>query len=174
MTEPIPEPIADKKSIHIALALGSNVGDREAALRAAVKALSPYVKVTAISPVYETSPVYVTDQPSFYNAAVTGTTTLEPLALLWTLKDIENSIGRLPTFRYGPRVIDIDIIFYGDRIVKTSELTIPHARMAEREFVLRPLNTVAPNMQHPETGRTVADMLGQLPDDGMTRLDIDL
>ena len=96
-----------------------------------------------------------------------GTTRLEPLALLWTLKNMENEIGRMPTFRYGPRVIDIDILFYGEQIIKLPELTIPHARMTERDFVLRPLNTIAPNLRHPANGQTVAEMLSQLPDSNM-------
>jgi 2-amino-4-hydroxy-6-hydroxymethyldihydropteridine diphosphokinase len=164
----------EKPLITVALALGSNVGDREASMRGAIKALSPYVQVTAISPVYETAAAYVADQPAFLNAAIIGTTKLDPLPLLWTVKDIENEIGRIPTFRFGPRVIDIDIIFYGDLLLKSPELTIPHASMTEREFVLRPLNHIAPNMQHPLTGRSVADMLARLPEQGMTKLDIDL
>jgi 2-amino-4-hydroxy-6-hydroxymethyldihydropteridine diphosphokinase len=157
--------MTDKPEFTIALALGSNVGDRLAALRAAIKALDPYITVTALAPVYETAAAYITDQPAFLNTAVTGTTALEPLALLWTLKDIETTVGRQPTFRYGPRVIDIDIIFYGDKIIKTTELTIPHSRVSERAFVLRPLNAIAPNFRHPQTGHTVAGMLSQLPDD---------
>jgi 2-amino-4-hydroxy-6-hydroxymethyldihydropteridine diphosphokinase len=153
--------------VQIALALGSNIGNRLEALRAAVKALPPYVEVTAISPVYETAPAYVIDQPAFLNAAVIGTTRLEPLTLLWTLKDIENNIGRLPTFRYGPRVIDIDILFYGEQIVDLPELKIPHNAVAEREFVLRPLNNIAPNLRYPGTEQTVAGMLSLLPESGM-------
>jgi 2-amino-4-hydroxy-6-hydroxymethyldihydropteridine diphosphokinase len=149
----------------IALALGSNVGDRLAALRMAIKSMEPFVTVTALSPVYETAAAYVTDQPAFLNAALSGTTTLEPLTLLWTLKDIETLVGRAPTFRYGPRVIDIDILFYGERVVQTPELTIPHPHMAERAFVLRPLHAIAPDWEHPLTKKTVAHMLSQLPAD---------
>jgi 2-amino-4-hydroxy-6-hydroxymethyldihydropteridine diphosphokinase len=154
----------------IALALGSNLGDRLASLQAAVKALSPYVSVTAVSPVYETAAAYVTDQPAFLNAALIGTTTLEPLALLWMLKDIESEVGRTPTFRFGPRVIDIDIILYGDAVLTTPELTIPHLHMAERDFVLIPLNDIAPDWKHPRNGKTVSELRAALPESSVTNL----
>lgn len=148
----------------IALALGSNDGDRMEALRAAVKALAPYVDVASVSPVYETEPVYIDNQPLFLNAALLGTTKLAPLALLWNIKRIETEIGRTPTYRYGPRLIDLDLIFYGNQVLATPELTIPHSHMAEREFVLRPLADIAPDWVHPQTGSTVTEMLSHLPD----------
>ena len=157
-------------AIPVALALGSNLGDRLDSLRQAITALSPYVEITAISLVYETEPLYVTDQPAFLNAVIIGTTKLEPLALLWTAKDIESEIGRTPTYRYGPRVIDIDIIFYGDKIVDTPELSIPHRRMAERDFVLHPLNDIVPEWKHPINGLTVAEMCALLPSCSVTSL----
>ncbi|HUY69054.1 MAG TPA: 2-amino-4-hydroxy-6-hydroxymethyldihydropteridine diphosphokinase [Alphaproteobacteria bacterium] len=147
----------------VALGLGSNLGDRMENLRGAVRALAPYVTVTATSPVYETAPVYVGGQPAFLNAAVTGTTGLPPLALLRALKDLEAELGRMPTFRYGPRAIDIDIIFYGDEVLATPELTLPHPRLQEREFVLRPLTDIAPGWRHPANGLTVAEMLARVP-----------
>lgn len=161
---------AARKPIPVAFALGSNVGDRMEALRKAVLALRGYVDISAISPVYETAPAYVTDQPVFLNAAVIGTTLLEPLPLLWKVKDIETKVGRKPTFRYGPRVIDIDILFYGDLVYASDELTIPHTSLPEREFVLRPLCDIAPDLKHPKNGKTVADMLTSLADTGMTCL----
>jgi 2-amino-4-hydroxy-6-hydroxymethyldihydropteridine diphosphokinase len=148
----------------IALALGSNEGDRLAALRAAVKALAQYVDVTATSSVYETVPLYNDDQPHFLNAALIGTTKLTPLTLLWNIKRIETELGRTPTYRYGPRAIDIDIVFYGDQIIATPELTVPHPHVAAREFVLRPLADIASDWKHPQNGLTVKEMLGQLPD----------
>ena len=154
----------------IALALGSNVGDRHEALRAAVKALAHDIDITAVSSVYETAPAYVADQPAFLNAALVGTTKTTPLSLLWIAKDIESEIGRQPTYRYGPREIDIDIVFYGDLAMKTPELVIPHVRMTEREFVLRPLAEIAPDWKHPETGQTVAELLARVPETGMTKL----
>ncbi len=156
----------------IALALGSNLGDRMGALREAAAALRPFVQDMTLSPVYETPPAYATDQPSFLNAALTGTTALPPLALLWTLKQLEAELGRQPSFRYGPRRIDIDILFYGDAILHTPELTVPHAHMAEREFVLRPLADIAPGWRHPETGLTVAAMLNRLSRMDAVRVDV--
>jgi 2-amino-4-hydroxy-6-hydroxymethyldihydropteridine diphosphokinase len=156
----------------IALALGSNIGDRLANLRKAREALARYVTITAASPVYETAPAYVTDQPSFLNAALTGETALEPQALLFTVKNIERDVGRTPTFRFGPRVIDIDILFYGDLRLLTPELSVPHPALAERSFVLKPLADIAPDWPHPATGLTVRAMLEALPDaDSLRPLD---
>ena len=161
----------DAKTETVALALGSNMGDRLAALRAAIAALAPFVTVEAVSGVYETPPVYVADQPAFLNAALLGATQLEPLTLLWALKHIEADLGRQPTFRYGPRLIDIDVVFHGERRVTMPELTLPHPRLAEREFVLRPLADVAGKWRHPETGMTVDAMLAKLHDSAARRLE---
>ena len=125
--------------------------------------------ITALSPIYETPPAYVTAQPSFLNAAITGMTSLSPLALLWSLKYLEGQLGRQPTFRYGPRVIDLDLLLYGDQILKDSELSVPHPRIAEREFVLRPLADIAPGWKHPVTGVTVAEMLTCLAENTAVR-----
>jgi 2-amino-4-hydroxy-6-hydroxymethyldihydropteridine diphosphokinase len=149
---------------NIALALGSNMGDRLALLRAAVGALAASVTITKVSPIYETAPIYATDQPAFLNGVVLGETLQEPLELLRTLKELEIKLGREPSFRYGPRLIDIDILFYGNRILALPELTLPHPRMAEREFVLRPLADIAPDWEHPHTGLSVVEMLARVPD----------
>lgn len=154
----------------IALAVGSNVGDRAATLRSAFEAVRPWIAVEAISPLYETPAAYVVDQPSFYNAALVGTTRLDPLPMLWILKKLEVELGRAPTFRYGPRVIDLDLLLYDDQVVSSPELTIPHPRMAEREFVLRPLADVAPEWAHPQLGLTVAQMLERIPERVAMRL----
>jgi len=153
--------------IPVALALGSNMDDRLDALRKAVNGLRPFMTIEKISPVYETQPAYATDQPIYLNAALIGITSLQPLALLWTLKDLESEIGRMPTFRFGPRVIDIDIIFYGDQTLHVPELTIPHARLEERDFVLRPLSDIAPGWRHPKSGLTVAEMLAEIHDEAL-------
>jgi len=150
--------------IPVALSLGANVGDCVSGMRKAIDALSSFMTVTAVSSVYEADPVYVLDQPIFLNAAITGLTKINPLALMWTIKDIESDLGRGPTYQYGPRVIDIDIIFYGDMIIKTPELIIPHMRMEEREFVLRPLQEIASDWKHPGNGKTVSEMLQDFPD----------
>jgi 2-amino-4-hydroxy-6-hydroxymethyldihydropteridine diphosphokinase len=147
----------------IALALGSNLGDRQAALKAAVAGLKDFATVLAVSPVYETAPAYVTDQPAFLNAALIAETELTPSALLQALKKLESDIGRQPGLRYGPRIVDIDILFYGDQKFASAELHIPHPRMTEREFVLRPLADIALDWLHPISGQTVADMLAHVP-----------
>ncbi|MDD5586996.1 MAG: 2-amino-4-hydroxy-6-hydroxymethyldihydropteridine diphosphokinase [Alphaproteobacteria bacterium] len=158
------------KALHkVAIALGSNIGDRLANLRRACAGLARYMTIAAKSPVYETAAAYVTDQPDFLNAAVTGETALDPQALLFTVKQIEREIGRQPTYRYGPRAIDIDILFYDGLRLTTPELTLPHALLAERTFVLRPLSDIAADWPHPGTGITVGAMLKALPEDNGVR-----
>ncbi len=151
------------------LALGSNLGDREANLEAAIAALPPDVSVLDRSPIYETDPRYILDQPPFLNMALRGRTRLDAVALLGRLKSIERELGRTPTVRFGPRIIDLDIIFFGDAVIRTPDLAVPHPALAERAFVLRPLADIAPDKRHPETRRTVRDMLAELADDGGLR-----
>ncbi len=148
------------------IALGGNLGDRAANLEAAIAALGPEIVLRDRSAVYETEPRYVTDQPRFLNMAVRGETDLGADKLLRHLKKLEKSLGRTGGERYGPRLIDLDILFYGDAVIKTPGLSIPHPRLAERAFVLRPLADIAPRMVHPATGKTIMRMLEELPDDG--------
>ncbi len=147
----------------VALSLGSNVGDRLAYLRKAKEALRPYIKIEACSPAYETVSSYAGDQPLFLNAALCGTTAFDPKGLLYTIKDIEIELGRLPTFHYGPRVIDIDILFFDDVVMQSPHLTIPHMLMAERSFVLKPLSDICPQRVHPTLGKTVQALWDALP-----------
>jgi 2-amino-4-hydroxy-6-hydroxymethyldihydropteridine diphosphokinase len=133
----------------IYLALGSNLGDRRAHIAAATARLAPGVAVERVSSVYETKPAYLLDQPRFLTAALRGRTALEPSALLALLKRIERELGRVAGVRFGPRVIDLDILVYGDRSLATEALTIPHPRMAERPFVLVPLAEIAPDLTPP-------------------------
>ena len=153
----------------IYLSLGSNLDDRYAALQAALKALPPAVTVLAESPIYETPPWGVTDQPAFLNMVVRAETHLAPPALLAFLKRLETQLGRLPSIRYGPRKIDLDILFYDELILDTPELTIPHPRLHERAFVLVPLADLAPGLVHPVLGRSIRDLLAAVNTKGVER-----
>lgn len=134
-------------------------------LAAALDRLAGAITLVERSLVYETAPKYVTDQPAFLNMVVEGRTELPPEPLLDTLKAIESGLGRGAGRRYGPRPIDLDILFYDDLITETVRLTIPHPRIPERRFVLQPLADIAPSYHHPVSGTTVAAMLAALPDD---------
>jgi len=149
------------------LALGTNLGDRMDNLRRAIAALSPSVKVTALSPVYETPPWGYADQPAFLNMALAGKTDLEPLALITFLKKLETELGREKTFRNGPRLIDMDILFYDDLVFNQDDLVIPHPRLHERAFVLVPLNDIAPDLMHPVLKRTIRDLLKEVDTKGV-------
>ncbi len=146
----------------VLLGLGSNLGRRQDHLRRALTALAERLEITATSPVYETAPMYVTDQPLFLNMAVRGETEMAAAALLTWVKSLEAGLGRSASVRFGPRAIDLDILFYGRDVVTTPTLTIPHPRLAERAFVLRPLADIAPRWTHPVTGRRVDEMLADL------------
>jgi 2-amino-4-hydroxy-6-hydroxymethyldihydropteridine diphosphokinase len=144
--------------------MGSNIGDRQAHLEAAVGRLGEILSDVLVSPLYETDPVGVADQPAFLNLAVSGETDLPPGALLRAVKGIEWDIGRRPTYRWGPRVVDIDILLYGDSVVTEANLTIPHPEMTHRAFVLVPLADIAPEVRLPETGETVRELRERAPD----------
>jgi 2-amino-4-hydroxy-6-hydroxymethyldihydropteridine diphosphokinase len=143
---------------HVYLSLGSNLGDRDANLRAAIARLGEEMDVTQVSPVYETEPLLVEDQPLFHNLACAGLTPLDPPSLLDALKRIEVSLGRIPGPRYGPRPIDIDILLFDHLTLATPALTIPHPAMLERAFVLIPLAEIARDQRHPSTGATIGEL----------------
>ncbi len=152
----------DTPAVTCLLGLGTNLGDRERNLRRAHRMLTTIMHVTATSPVYETPPWGMTDQPLFLNACLAGQTDLAPGVILAACGRIERELGRQPGARWGPRLIDIDLLFYGDAVLDEPGLTVPHPRLAERAFVLRPLADIAAAFVHPTLGLTVAELLDRV------------
>ncbi len=144
------------------LGIGSNLGNRESNLAKALEALSRRMTIERISSIYETEPVGYVEQPWFLNMVCSGTTGLDPFEVLSLAKEIEAQLGRIPDFPNAPRTIDIDIIFYDDRIIETTDLVIPHPRMVERAFVLIPLAEIAPEFIHPANGTSVKELLSKI------------
>ena len=141
------------------LSLGTNMGRREENLERALLALQAIGTVTAVSLVYETKPWGLLAQADFLNVCAAATTSLAPRPLLTTLKIIERELGREPGLPWGPRLIDLDILFYDDLVYHDDHLTIPHPLLAERAFVLVPLADIAPQLRHPITQQRVLDLL---------------
>jgi 2-amino-4-hydroxy-6-hydroxymethyldihydropteridine diphosphokinase len=144
------------------LALGTNLGDRLANLTSAIQALPPTVQPLAASRVYEPPPWGYVDLPAFLNQVIQAQTELAPLDLLAWLKRLETELGRQPGLRYGPRLIDLDILLYDDLQLETPALTVPHPRLSERAFVLAPLADLAPDLRPPGMDQTVRELLARL------------
>lgn len=144
------------------LGLGSNLGNKSANLKKAISYLKKYIKVTKMSAFYKTEPVGYKNQDWFLNCAVEAETGIKPLDLLKLLKSIEKKLKRAKTIKYGPRTIDIDILFYGNNIMKTKKLVIPHPRMHKRLFVLEPLSSIKPGLVHPKIKKTIIQLKNTL------------
>lgn len=144
------------------IALGSNIGDRVGHIHNALDHLSSYATVVETSHLYETDPMLVTDQPLFLNAACKVTTDLTPSELLRAVKETEDTLGRVKTIRYGPRAIDLDILFFDDSLVDEPDLTIPHIGIPDRDFVLAPLLDLDADLRHPRLDCTVGQLWQQL------------
>jgi 2-amino-4-hydroxy-6-hydroxymethyldihydropteridine diphosphokinase len=151
--------------IVVYLSLGSNVGNRTGNLRAAISALpGAEVRVRRVSKIYETEPVDYVEQDWFLNCVVEAETDLPPVDLLRQLRAVETRMGSRKAFAKGPRLLDVDILLYGGAVIDEAELKVPHPRMAERRFVLVPLVEIAPEVRHPVSGKTAAQMLESTPD----------
>ena len=155
------------------IALGSNLGDPKLNVMSAAAEIDklPASKVNALSPLYETSPVGVTDQPQFCNAVLQLKTRLSPFELLKCLQQIETGVfKRSRTLRWGPRTIDLDLLLYGCDVIDDEALLVPHPRMAERRFVLQPLCDISPNLVHPVLLRTISELLDSLQSDEILKM----
>ena len=151
------------------LALGTNLGDRSANLKQAIAALTPQLEVKAKSRVYETPPWGFEEQPKFLNQVVKANTYLDPEPLLKHLKRLEVALGRQESFPNGPRLIDIDLLFYDNLVLNKPSLVIPHPRLHERGFVLLPLLDIAPNLVHPVQQKTVEELVALVNVEGIEK-----
>jgi len=146
----------------VAIALGSNIGNRRANLEAAIDLVLPHIRSALVSSFFETEPVGVGDQPRFLNGAIVGEASLPPQALLARLLAIEEQLGRTRPYWGAPRTIDLDLILYGDVVITEPGVQIPHPRFRERAFVLDPLIEIAPELVDPVTGRTLVELRSAL------------
>lgn len=149
-------------SVRVYVALGSNLGSRSENLTEALRRMADIGNIIQQSAVYDTKPQYVTDQPPFLNQVVLFKTAALPLDLLDAFKKIEMDMGREPGLRYGPRLIDLDILYYDTKIINHPRITIPHPEIAKRDFVLRPLAEIAPDFLCPLHHKTIVELFRAL------------
>jgi len=149
------------------LGLGSNLGEREQNLATALARLQERLRLLTVSSLYETAPWGITEQPPFLNAAIAVETELSPAELLAFIKGVEREMGRQPSGRWGPRLIDIDILLYGDLVLQTPDVVVPHPHLAERAFVLVPLAEIAPDVVHPVYQQTIQALLARVGGEGV-------
>jgi len=151
------------KSQTVYLAFGANLGNPKKQIEQGIMALNDHgVRVIDRSSWFDTEPVQMNDQPWFLNLVVRAETALEPQALLAICQQVEKQAGRVPSVRFGPRHLDIDILLYGERLIESADLTIPHPRMEERPFVLIPLLEIAPDLENPTLHQHYAEILSRL------------
>lgn len=154
------------------IALGTNLGDRVANLAEARRRISQQFPIIRASHLYETPPWGITDQPAFYNQVIETCTDADPLDLLTLVKRMETEMGRVPGLRYGPRLIDIDLLVYGECLLNTPELSLPHARLFERAFVLVPFAEIAPDLIPLTQTNSIQELCSRLDPAGITRLEV--
>lgn len=152
------------------LGLGSNLGNRQANLALALHMLAPLVRVEAVSPLYESPPQPPAPPPAYLNAACRVVTGLSPTPLLRHLKRIEEQIGRRPAARWAPRPVDLDIVLFDDEVIDEADLVVPHPRLTERAFVLRPLLDIDVDLVHPATGERLDKVIERVGMDELTRV----
>jgi 2-amino-4-hydroxy-6-hydroxymethyldihydropteridine diphosphokinase len=161
----------DQPGTHrVFLGLGSNLGDRRLNLQQAVHLLGETMEVERLSSVYDTAPMLVIDQPRFLNMVCLVMTELSPEQVLVQVKTIEHTLGRVAGPRFGPRLIDIDLLLYDDLILASPSLTLPHPRMPQRAFVLLPLSELAPTLKHPVLHTRIAELAQAVPHTGVDKL----
>ncbi|MDH4247713.1 MAG: 2-amino-4-hydroxy-6-hydroxymethyldihydropteridine diphosphokinase [Deltaproteobacteria bacterium] len=167
--------IAPEAGEPVYIGLGSNL-EPERHLRQALNAMrqEPGLRIIALSPVYQTAPWGVADQPDFLNAVLELRTTVNPVAMLDWLLELEKRLGRVRLERWGPRTLDLDVLAWGNRVINTPQLEIPHPRLHQRGFVLVPFCDLAPQWRHPILGRTARDMLKEITGEGVTLTEVTL
>ncbi|HMX38842.1 MAG TPA: 2-amino-4-hydroxy-6-hydroxymethyldihydropteridine diphosphokinase [Saprospiraceae bacterium] len=160
------QPAANRRYINVFLSLGSNLDDRRANLRRAAALINKEIgKIAKSSSLYETEPWGNTDQPAFLNQVVMANTTLDPRGLLEAITRIEREMGRQRKEKWGPRTIDVDILFYGKRVIRDKGLEIPHPELPQRGFVLVPMMEIAPDFEHPTLKKPMDELYMECTDE---------